>query len=171
MIGRLIKRLLHRLIRGLVRARWVLLALLGLAVSAGAVAAFQLGQTPSVSLSLPTGLALPSTKRAPESTENYLKGQQTYSAELMWSGLSDEALERYRVRGKNMQDDQRQLDQARQQGTKVEQINYVGGQSLPDGTSLQFYVVAVRGPMTRSDLEYVTYIFTLDRSGKISKVQ
>jgi hypothetical protein len=66
---------------------------------------------------------------------------------------------------------QRQLDTARERGTRLDQINYVGGYPLPDGTSLQFYVVASHGPSARAEAEHVTYIFTLDRAGKISKVQ
>ena len=169
MIGRIVKRLLRRLIRLLIVGRWVALGCLALLLIGGAVGTtqgfFQVDQLPGLSISLP------GPKRAPDSTENDLKGQQTYNAELVWSTLSDEALERYRARGVTMADQQRQLDLARDKGTKLEQINYVGGQSLPDGTSLQFYVVAARGPIARSDLEYVTYIFTLDRSGKIARVQ
>src|SRR5712691_10615 len=97
MIGRIVKRLLRRLIRGLIHARWVLAGLLVLALIGGGVGTwqgmFQVGQLPGMSFSLP------GPKRAPDSTENYLKGQQSYNADLVWSTLSDEALERYRSRG------------------------------------------------------------------------
>jgi hypothetical protein len=165
MVGRLVKRVLHRLIRGLLRARAALLAVVLLAIAAGALATFQAGQAPALSFSLP------GPRRAPDATESYLKGNQNYNAELMWNSLSEEAVDRFRARGGTLQDMQRQLDRARETGTKLEQINYVGGHGLPDGTSLQFYVVASRGPAGRSELEHVTYIFTLDRFGKISKVQ
>jgi hypothetical protein len=166
MLGRLIKRLLHRLIRGLVRARLALLVIVVLLIALAALGGLQSVQLPAL------GFSLPGPKRAPDATENYMKGLQSYNAELICSSLSDEVLDRLRARaGSCLEIQQRQLDLSRERGQKFEQINYVGGYGLPDGTAYQFYVVASRGPITRSEGEYVTYIFTLDRSGKISKVQ
>jgi hypothetical protein len=164
--------MVHRLIRGLVRARFVVALLFLLAVVGGGYAFSQSGP-PSSSPAMPTGfnLSLPGPKRAPDATENYLKGNQMANVDLLWSSLSDEAIERYRARGVGRQELQRQLNIAQERGAKLEQINYIGGQSLPDGTSMQFYLVAARGPAGRTDLEFVTYIFTLDRAGKIVKVQ
>jgi len=166
MIGRVLKRVLHRVIRGLIRARIVLVVLLGVLLVAAAVGVTQSSlQLPSVSMGTPGG------GRAPQATENYLKGQQSYDAELMWNSLSEDTVERGRVRGEALALQQRQLDMARQGGVKLEQFNFVGGHALPDGTSLQFYVVAMRGFAGRADVEYLTYIFTLDRLGKITRIQ
>jgi hypothetical protein len=166
MIGRIIKRVLHRLIRGLFRARVLVAVLLGLLLVGAAVGATQSAiRLPTVALGLPGG------GRAPEATENYLKGQQTFNAELMWDSLSPETVERGQARGEAVALQQQQLDRARQGGVHVDQFTYVGGHTLPDGTSLQFYVVAMRGFAGRPDVEYVTYIFTLDRSGKITRIQ
>ena len=46
----------------------------------------------------------------------------------------------------------------------------LGGKAQPDGTSIQFYLVGIRQP-PRSDIDYQPYMFTLDRDGKIAKVQ
>ena len=165
-MGRVIRRVLHRLVRGVVRARALVLVVLLVLVGGGLYAGYTQLQSPS-SWNLP----LPGPKRAPEATENYLRGQQTYNAELMWNSLSDDAADRAQSRGQAIQAQQRQLDLAREKGIKMDQISYVGGQSLPDGTSLQFYVVGMRGLTSRSDEEYVTYIFTLDRTGKIVRIQ
>lgn len=166
MLGRVFKRIAHRLIRALIRARLLLGLAIALAVIAAIAGSFQLVQLPSV------GLSLPGPKRAPEATENYLKGNQTYDADLICGSLSDELLDRLRARAGNCQEiQQRQLAFAREQGSKLEQVNYVGGYGLPDGTAYQFYVVAQRGPTSRSELEYVTYIFTLDRNGKVARIQ
>ena len=62
------------------------------------------------------------------------------------------------------------MDSAKQKGVKLEEASYIGGKSMPDGTSMQFYLVGIRQP-TRSDIDYQPYMFTLDPSGKISKVQ
>jgi hypothetical protein len=164
MLRQLIKRLLQRTIRAGIRTP--LMALI-FVVPLVALAVWLISAVSSPSLNL----ALPSTKGEPGATERYLKGNQTYNAELMWNSLSEEAIERFRTRGGTMQDMQRQLEAARERGSKLEDISYIGGRSLPDGTSLQFYVVATRGPTSRADVEYVTYIFTLDRTGKIAKVQ
>ncbi len=128
------------------------------------------GEMPMMSLSLP-GLPIRALSGAPGATESYLKGNETYNAELMWSSMSDDALERYRTRGLSQQSLQQQMEQAKQAGVAVEQITYVGGQSFPDGTSMHFYVVLARGPQSRGEAEYVPYTFTLDRSGKIARVQ
>lgn len=165
-MGRILRRVARRTIRALFRARLVLLLVLGLVLVVGAIGIFQSAQAPTVSL------GLPGAKRAPDSTEQFLKGNQTFSSDLICSSLSNETLDRQRARGTECQDVyQRQLELAKEKGAKLEQINYVGGQPLPDGTSLQFYVVATRGPISRPDLDYVTYVFTLDHAGKISRIQ
>lgn len=144
--------------------------LLVAALAAAAVMAFQGFQsTPGFSLGMPN-LSL-GGGGAPTATENYLKGNSTYNAELMWSALGDEAVQRFRSRGGNVQTLQAQMEQAKQAGVQLEQINYVGGQALADGTSMHFYVVLTRGPRSRGEVEYVPYTFTLDPSGKISRVQ
>jgi hypothetical protein len=63
------------------------------------------------------------------------------------------------------------MDQAKQAGAQLEQITYIGGQPLPDGSSLHFYTVLTRGPSAGGQSEYVPYVFTLDQSGKITRVQ
>ncbi len=62
------------------------------------------------------------------------------------------------------------MEAARQQGIHLDEVSYVGGKTLPDGTSMQFYLVGVR-QQSRSDVDYQPYMFTLDRDGKIAKVQ
>ena len=173
MIGRIIKRILHRVIRGVV-ARPIrgVIMLVVILVAAGILAFQGLQQSgmPSLSIGMPS-LPLRTLGGAPSATESYLKGTETYNAELVWSALSDEAVSRYRSRGGSLQTMQSQMEQAKQAGTQLEEITYVGGQSFADGTSMHFYVVLARGPQSRGEAEYVPYVFTLDRSGKISRVQ
>jgi len=163
-IGRVVRRLAHRTIRGLIRARLLVVLLLGAALVAVALGGLQTLQSGSFELSLP------GPRRAPEATENFLKGNQTYNAQLIVGSLSDDAVERGRARNV-IQEQQQRLDMARERGVRMEEFDYVGGQRLPDGTSLQFYVVAMRGLGGRPELEYVPYVFTLDRSGKIVRIQ
>jgi hypothetical protein len=107
---------------------------------------------------------------APAATEDYMRGNRDYNADLMWSSLNNDAQSRLRDQGGSPADLQRQMDSARQRGIKLEEISYIGGKALPDGTSMQFYLVGIR-QQTRSDIDYQPYMFTLDRDGKIAKVQ
>ena len=107
---------------------------------------------------------------APPSTEDYLRGNRDYNADLVWASLNGDAQNRLKDQGGSLEGLQQQMESARSHGIKLEDVSYVGGKTLPDGTSVQFYLVGVR-QQTRSDLDYQPYMFTLDRDGKIAKVQ
>ena len=175
MIGRIVKRLLHRLIRGLIARPIRGVILLAVMLMGAGILAAQSVDPRALSDGLPSfGLPSFATRgpgSPPAATENYLRGTETFNAELVWSSLSDEALSRYRNRGGSLQTMQGQMEQAKQAGNQVGEITYIGGQALPDGTSLHFYTVLARGSQSRGEGEYVPYVFMLDRSGKISRVQ
>ena len=116
--------------------------------------------------------ACPSCAAAPRrsATEEYLRGNRDYNADLVWSSLNTDAQSRLQSRGGSLEDLQRQMEAARQQGIRLEEISYIGSKSFPDGTSIQFYLVGTR-QQARSDIDYQPYMFTLDRDGKIAKVQ
>jgi hypothetical protein len=116
------------------------------------------------------GLAQLRANSAPPATEDYLRGNKDYNADLVWASLNPDAQSRLRDRGGSLEGLQQQMEAARQQGVKLEEISYVGGKALPDGTSMQFYLVGIR-QQARSDIDYQPYMFTLDRDGKIAKVQ
>jgi hypothetical protein len=167
-IGRIIKRVFHRFLRGLIvhpiRAVIMLVVLL-------AAAAVMLSQAslPSLSFGLPT---MPHVGRSePNATESYMRGTTSFDARLVWEALSPEAQSRYASRGADVQALQAQMDQAKQAGAQLDQVTYVGGQGFPDGTSFHFYTVTNRGPVTRGEPQYVWYVFTLDPSGKITQIQ
>jgi hypothetical protein len=116
------------------------------------------------------GLAGLRTQSAPPSTEDYLKGNCDYNAQLMWGSLNGDAQSRLRDQGGSPEDLQLQMDSAKQHGVRLEEVSYIGGKALPDGSSMQFYLIGVR-QQSRSDIDYQPYMFTLDRDGKIAKVQ
>ena len=122
-----------------------------------------------IGLSLPS-LSVPGTGRAPDATENFLKGYQTSNGELVWNSYSQEIQDRFRNQGRTKYDIQRQLENSAAQGAKYEQLNYVGGQNLPDGTSMQFYVVGIRTAQRSNDVNFVPYVFYLNRVGKIERI-
>ncbi len=116
------------------------------------------------------GLATLRSQTAPMSTEDYLRGNQTYNADLDWNSLDSAAQSRVSAQGGSRDDLQQQMDAARQRGVQIAETSYIGGKSLPDGTSMQFYLVGIR-QQTGSNVDYQPYMFTLDRDGKIAKVQ
>ena len=170
MVGRVVKRILHRVIRGVVThpIRFVILLV---ALMAGAALVTLQAGLPAFSFSLPSPSFKMGSSGAPTATESYMKGTETFNAELVWNALSDEAQGRYRSRGGSMQALQSQMDQAKQAGAQLGQVTYIGGQAFPDGSSMHFYTVLTRGPQSRTDAEPVPYVFTLDQSGKIVRVQ
>jgi hypothetical protein len=107
---------------------------------------------------------------APTATEDYLRGNRDYNADLVWNSLNTDAQARLTDGGGSVGDLQQQMEAAKTRGIKLEEVSYIGGKSLPDGTSMQFYLVGIR-QQPRSDLDYQPYMFTLDRDGKIAKVQ
>jgi hypothetical protein len=172
MIARIIKRLLHRLIRGLFTHPIRAVILLGVLLAATGVLFFRAGlQGPSMSLPGIGGLARIGGD-APQATENFMRGMASYDANLAWGSLSDEARARMESRGGGIDAMRADLERSRQFGARYEQINYVGGQSFPDGTSFHFYTVAMLGPpFGGNEPRYVWYVFTVDSAGKISSFQ
>src|SRR5438876_4400933 len=81
---------------------------------------------------------------APVSTEDYLRGNRDYNADLVWNSLDTDAQSRLASQGGSRDDLQQQMDAARQKGVQLAEMAYIGGKSLPDGTSMQFYLVGIR---------------------------
>lgn len=165
---------LRRLVRTLLERPAAALGFAIAVLSIGLAASFFILQPDFGGLRLPfVGNTGSSTivRTAPEATENYLKGNQSFNADLMWTALAPEAQERFRARGASAQELQRQMEASREQGTRLEEFSYIGGQNLTDGNSMHFYLVLTRGPQSRGDPQHIPYVFTLDRAGKISRIQ
>jgi hypothetical protein len=159
-----LRRALVRVIRFFVlRPVALLAALVGLVAVVAAIV-----MLPTLAPSV--GLTALRPASAPVATEDYLRGNRDYNADLVWQSLSGDARQRLSGQGGSEEELQRQMEAARQRGFKLEDFSYIGGKSLPDGTSMQFYLVSVR-QQQRADLDYQPYMFTLDRDGKIAKVQ
>ena len=159
-----LRRALVRTIRFFVlRPAALIAALVGLVVIIGAAVLLP---------TLAPSVGLPSLRQqsAPTATEDYLRGNRDYNADLVWSSLNSDAQSRLQSGGGSLEGLQRQMQTARDHGIKLEEISYIGGKSLPDGTSMQFYLVGIRQQAT-SGIDYQPYMFTLDRDGKIAKVQ
>lgn len=166
------RRMVLRVLRlGLRRRRLVLLGTLGIIAL---LLADTLNLAPVPRLGLPSfgGGAADGRPRAdsePTATAMYLKGQEAYDAHLVWDAYSERAIREAQRRGLTVDDTQRQLDRARQAGNRIEQVNYVGGYPIPNG-SMHFYVI-LRSDGARREATPIPYVFTLDASGKIDYVE
>ncbi len=170
-IGRVFGRLILRLVRLVMRRRRT--------IAVGSVALATLLVLSALGLFTGTGLSLPSVggsstshSRAdsePEATALYLRGQELYDAKMVWDAYSERVLREGQQRGLSLDDTQRQLDRARQTGTKIEKVDYIGGYPISNG-SMHFYVVFRSDPSRREPVP-VPYVFTLDANGKIDSVE
>src|ERR1051326_8741094 len=106
----------------------------------------------------------------PTATEDYLRGNRDYNADLVWNSLDGDAQARLTSGGGSRDDLQQQMEAARQKGVQLAETSYIGSKSLPDGTTMQFYLVGIR-QQAGSAIDYQPYMFTLDHDGKIAKVQ
>lgn len=167
-MGEVIRRVLVRTVRYLVLHR---------IAAAGFVAAVVVGLVGTLFVAPMLGFggfgpALPRIggSSGAGAADDFMRGNREFRADLVWSSFSDEARRRLESQGNGVGALERQMQAARERGVKLEDVSYIGGRDLPDGTTMQFYMVGYRPP-GRGDMEYIPYVFTLDKAGKIAKVQ
>ena len=171
--SRLFFRLLRRSMAGLIRtlAFHPVRSLLVLLLMATAGFLGYEGYTGGGGLHLgPSRSAASDTLPPSPATEDFIKGQTTFNAALMWQSFSGDLQQQLSQKGTNQQSLQRQLDQRKQAGSKIDQVQYVGGVQAPDGTRLFMYVLTVEAP-TQQGVAENHYVLTVDRSDKIIKVE
>lgn len=150
-----------------VRLVGLVIALAAVAV-AGVLAAAALPEGTGLALSAPGGGIR--TTGEPAATESFLRGTREANADLVWRSLSPAAQAQMQERSITPQQRQQELEAQRALGFSMEEVSYIGGRALPDGTSLHFYLVALR-PSRTTPVRYVPYTFTVDAGGKIVKIQ
>ncbi len=167
--GRLVRRITARLIHGGARrGRFVAIALIALG---GLIAITSLNLAPSLSFSLSSkgSVYRPNSDEEPPATAAYLRGQQVFDARLIWESYSDRVVQNLQQIGVGVDETQKQLDRAREVGTRIQEIQYIGGYPLPTG-SMEFYLVG-RTARSSENVTYIPYMFTLDARGKIDRVE
>ena len=102
--------------------------------------------------------------------ENFIKGQETFNASLMWQSFSGSLQQALSSRGTNLQALQRELNQRKQQGARIKQVEYVGGVRTVDGSKLFMYVLTVNAPGSQGVAEN-HYVLTVNKNDKITKVE
>ncbi|MFQ3661162.1 MAG: hypothetical protein SNJ69_02090 [Chloroflexaceae bacterium] len=101
---------------------------------------------------------------------DFLRGQQTYDADLMWNSFSPNFQESLQARDFTRETLAEQMEQERRNGQRYRKFEYIGGIRLPDNQAMYFYVVEVSVPQsvrTRS----ISFVFTVDRNGKIVAIE
>ncbi|MCS6879896.1 MAG: hypothetical protein RMK84_12845 [Oscillochloridaceae bacterium] len=101
---------------------------------------------------------------------DFLRGQQTYDADLMWNSFSPSFQESLQARDFTRDVLAEQMEQERRNGQRYRKFEYIGGVRLPDNQAMYFYVVEVsvpRSARTRS----ISFVFTVDRDGKIVAIE
>jgi hypothetical protein len=130
----------------------------------------------SVMLVLPrilAGMSQPADPRAAAmppapSVEDFLRGQQTYDADLMWESFSDELRENLEGRDITRDTLAERVENERQSGQRYSGYKYIGGVSLPNRQAMYFYAVDVTSAQERGTLSFV---FTVGSDGKIISVE
>lgn len=105
------------------------------------------------------------------SVDSYIKGLTQFDARLMWSALSDDAITGMETRGGSLEALQSGLDEAKRRGARYEDITMIGHYPLSDGRQYLFYVLSRRGFSGPDQLEQVYFVFTVNRDGKISRIE
>jgi hypothetical protein len=191
-IGELTRRAAAGLSRGGHRGRIVALSVI---VAGGLVALTSFVRLP-IDIRAGGFLLHIGARPEPAATAQFLRGQQTFDARLIWESYSDRVVQALEDRGASVDETQRQLERLRQAGSPIQGVEYVGGHPIPRG-SMEFYVVTRSGPCVaperdgsqvrapedgrllissldqtcRGETVYVPYVFTLDDKGKIDRVE
>jgi hypothetical protein len=185
-IGRAVVRLLAMLLFVLIRGRRVVMVT-ALVVALGWIALANASRLPFVGgISGPilpgAGSATPAPKTARVAASNlnaeavpavdsYIAGLTQFDAKLMWGSLAEEAINAMKSRGGSVEALQSGLDDAKRRGARYEDITMVGGYPLQNGGRYLFYVLSRRGFSGTDQLEQVYFVFTVNREGKITRIE
>ena len=99
--------------------------------------------------------------------QNYIKGQQNYNAELMWTALSSDSQASQLSGGSTKQSLQSQIDQKKDRGLRYSRYNYIGGVQTDEGGDMFFYSVDVQ---IQNQTYKLPMTFVVDADGKIENI-
>lgn len=173
MAARLIRLLLLRLLAGLALFGRALRPHVGWLAVLGVLSVVILVQTwflvaPQLFRS-PTGDLRVAAITPPQAVINFLEGQSTYNADLMWEAFSPEFQANLMQRGASKESIAAQVEDERLAGRRYGDVSYIGGIQLGD-RSRYYYVVDIDSPQPEQAGSF-SFIFTVNRDGKIVGVQ
>jgi len=178
-----VRRVLAQLIRLLLLNRIVTLGVFGLLVvglvgyplamgylssSEGQTSATGTDASPAAQAALSSSVT---TGAPPQAVQDYIRGMTTFDAKLMWNALSPEAIGQMQSRGGSVEQLQQGLDEMKRAGARYEEVSYVGGYPLRDGSRYFFYVMSRRGFAGPGTVDQVYFVFTIGPDGKILKIE
>lgn len=99
--------------------------------------------------------------------EDFLKGQQSYDADMMWSAYSTAYQAAQLERGASKETLQAQADNLRLRGLKYVKYDYVGGVNLDGNGGMYFYAVELDLQGQRAKLPM---ILTVGNDGRIVRI-
>ena len=100
----------------------------------------------------------------PPAVQNYIQGQQTFNADLMWESLSATSQVSHLQNGVSKATMQAQANNERTGGLQYRHYDYIGGVKLNDGGSMYFYAVDLSSPQGSAKLPIT---FLADSDGKV----
>lgn len=99
--------------------------------------------------------------------ETYMKGRQSYNADMMWDSFSTEYQADQLENGASKSTMQAQANRERLIGLKYERYEYIGGVKLEDGSGMYFYALELSLQNQQAKLPIV---FSADADGKIERI-
>lgn len=147
------------------RLGWVLLTsfLLGLV----GVLSLLLVVPPMLRSAAPAADARVSSIAPAPAVEDFLRGQQTYDADLMWESFSPELRESLEGRDITRDTLAERVESERLAGQRYRGFKYIGGVELDNRQAMYFYVVDIASPQQQGS---ISFVFTVGSDGKIVSV-
>jgi len=106
-----------------------------------------------------------------ESVKNFARGQASFDAQLIWNSLSEDLTNVLESQGQDVSSIQGQLDALKDRGVRYTEVTYVGGHRAASGESYFLYVFARKNGEATEGIESVPYVFVVDGSGKILRIE
>ena len=100
--------------------------------------------------------------------EDFLRGQQTYDADLMWASFSPELRKSLEGRNITRATLAQQAESERRAGQRYGNFKYIGGVEIAGHQRMYFYVVEI---LTAQQKAPTTFIFTVGSDGKIMGIK
>jgi len=139
--------------------------------STASIASLSPAAATSPSAGTPVAVSPAPQVRPTPAVQQYIQGMVAFNAHLMWQSLSPTAIQSMTSQGGSEEALQQKLDQAKQQGAAYDDVTYVGGYLLKDGTQYFFYVVSRRGFSAPNTADQEFFVFTVGPDGKILAIQ
>jgi hypothetical protein len=129
----------------------------------------------SIALVAPLFIARAADNRPPAiptspAVESFLQAQARFDAEMMWASFSPRFQAALIDQGTSKEKLAAQMQSARAGGQRYTKSSYVGGIALSSDETMYFYAVNVMSGQT-SQSGTISFVFTVDKSGKITNIR